>query len=194
MCFIRSMSPASRSWLPVAAGGQASDGRWTMNDSYSGRRLIGMTAILVSAFITWSMLPHPQILAQQSEIEPYLSALKSTTAKSKEALAMYTWQQQETVSVKGKVKKQDLYEVEVSRDGRTERTPIRLPDDSSSGVMHPAWRDWMIQKKAKELEEYAQQVRELAQNYIPPDLARLQEGLRQGELKVQPGGDPSEVR
>ena len=107
---------------------------------------------------------------------------------------MYTWQQQETVSVKGKVKKQDLYEVEVSRDGRTERTPIRLPDDSSSGTMQPAWRDWMIQKKAKELEEYAQQVRELAQNYIPPDLERLQEGLRQGELKVQPGGDPSEVR
>ena len=154
-----------------------------------------MITAIVTAFVVWSTLPHSEILAQQSEIEQYLGALKRTTAKSKAALAMYTWQQQETITVKNKTKKQDLYEVEVSRDGRIERTPIRLPDDTSPGdVTHPGLREWMIQKKAKELDEYAQQIRELAQSYVPPDLQRLEGSLQQGDLKLQPGSDPNEVR
>ena len=95
--------------------------------------------------------------------------------------------------MKGKTKKQDLYEVEVSPDGRVERTPIRLPDDTSPGTMHPGWREWMIQKKAKELDEYVQKIRELAQSYIPPDMQRLEDGLRQGALKLQPGSDANEI-
>ena len=186
--------PHIRSWPSVRAGGQASDGSERMKDSYSGRRLIAMTAAIVAAFVVWSTLPHPKILAQQSEIEPYLSALKSTLARSKAGLTMYTWQQQETVTVKGKTQKQELYEVEVSRDGRIERTPIRLPDDAAPGTTQPGLREWMIQKKTKALDDYAQQIRELAQSYVPPDVQRLEEDLQQGELKLQSGTDPNEIR
>jgi len=165
-----------------------------MNDSYSGRRLITMTAAIVTAFVVWSTLPRPEILAQQSEIERYLSVLKNIFAKSKVSLAMYTWQQQETVIVKGKTRKQELYEVEVSREGRIERTPIQLPDDAAPGTTNPGLREWMIQKKARELDDYAQQIRELTQSYVPPDLQRLEEGLRQGGLKLQTGSEPEEIR
>jgi len=82
--------PHIRPWPSVRAGGQASDASERMNGSYSGRRLIAMTVAIVTSFIAWSTLPHSEILAQQSEIESYLTTLKRTITKSKAALAMYT--------------------------------------------------------------------------------------------------------
>jgi hypothetical protein len=54
-----------------------------------------------------------QAQAQNPQIQERVTEIKQAAAANKQALAQYTWQEQETISVKGEVKKTKLYQVSV---------------------------------------------------------------------------------
>ena len=155
-----------------------------------------MMALVLIAFsiLGWLVAPRPAA-TQNSQVQQSVSEMKESAARNKQALAQYRWQQQETVSVKGKQKKQDLFQVELEPDGKQLRTPMAQEQDSSSSeTKHGALKRKLTEKKTGELIEYAQHIKELAQSYAPPDPARLQQAYQQGNVSIGAGSAAGEVR
>jgi hypothetical protein len=162
-----------------------------------------MMALVLIAFsiLGWLVAPRPAATqnsqVQQSQVQQSVNEMKESAARNKQALAQYRWQQQETVSVKGKQKKQDLFQVELEPDGKQLRTPMAQEQDqnsSSSETKHGALKRKLSEKKTGELIEYAQHIKELAQSYAPPDPTRLQQAYQQGNVSIGAGGAAGEVR
>ncbi len=74
----------------------------------------GSIATTVAALLL-SALPVP---AQSPELQQKLAEIKTAMAANKQALAHYTWQEQQTTSIKGDVKKQQVFQVSVGPDGQ----------------------------------------------------------------------------
>ncbi len=62
--------------------------------------------------------------AQNPELQQKLAEVKAASAANKQALARYTWQEQQTTSIKGDVKKQQVFQVRVGPDGQQQKTQI----------------------------------------------------------------------
>jgi hypothetical protein len=96
-------------------------------------------------------------------------------------LAQYTWQEQETVSVRGDVKKQALYQVVLGANGQAVKTDIT--QSQSSG------RTRGIRARiAQNYEDYGKQIAALAASYMQADPASLQTLYAQGKVSVGSAG------
>lgn len=111
---------------------------------------------------------------------------KQLMVVNREQLSKYTWQMQQTVSVSGDVKKEDLYAVQLGPDGQQMRALIAQPVAPPSGG-----RQHGIKHRMKEdFEQYAQQVGELAKSYAQLNPARVQQLYAAGNVSVRSGGAP----
>jgi hypothetical protein len=69
-------------------------------------------AVAIVASMELASLP---ATAQNPEVQQRLADVKEASAKNKQSLATYTWQEQDTISVKGEVKKQESFQVQNRR-------------------------------------------------------------------------------
>jgi hypothetical protein len=154
-------------------------------------RMTFCTSLIVAAFA----LPGSNAIAQNPELQKHLQAIKQSAAMNKEALARYQWQEQQTVSIKGEVKKQELYQVQMGPNGKPQKTLVGPQDssDSESGRRRGLKRK-IVEKKKEEYKDYAEQIAELARSYAQPDPQRLQEAFQQGNVTLGSGGAPNQVR
>jgi hypothetical protein len=127
----------------------------------------------------------PQAHAQDSARKQLLADVKQSMAANKQALAQYTWQEQQTISVKGEVKKQQLYSVQIGPDGKPQKTPMDQP--ASSGGSPGGIKGKIVEKKKSEYEDYGKQIAALAQSYMQADPAHLQQLYQQGQITLAPG-------
>jgi hypothetical protein len=113
--------------------------------------------------------------AQDIPLGQIIAAFADEQARNKTALAEYIWQQQEIVSIKDRLESQRLFQVEIGRDGRTEKMPLDLPEETSSSLKagHGV-QAWVAQKNKHALQQYARELQELAETYVEasPDLLR----------------------
>ncbi len=103
-----------------------------------------------------------------------IAALADEQARNKAALVEYIWQQQEIISVKDRLENQRLFQVEIGRDGRMEKIPLDLPEETSTSMKKQSVQEWVVQKKKHAMQEYARGLKELAESYVEanPDLLR----------------------
>ncbi len=73
-------------------------------------RALALSAIAAVAPLFISAL---LLQAQNPELQQKVGQIKEASAANKAALAHYTWQEQQTTSIKGDVKKQQIYQVRV---------------------------------------------------------------------------------
>ena len=139
-------------------------------------------------------LPALRTAAQSAEVQQRINEIKEQATRTKEALAQYRWQQQETITVKGKVTKQELFQVETGPQGRPLRVAIAREKDSSSSEAQHGIKQHLAEKKSRGLEHYALEIKDLALSYIPPDPARLQQSYLHGDASLAAGSVPGEVR
>jgi hypothetical protein len=150
---------------------------------------IPLLAILTIAFIPATGL---LVVAQNSEIQQRVAELKESAAANKQALAHYSWQQQQTTAIKGNVKDTKMFQVHVGPDGQQQKMEIEnMP--ASSGGGGPLKRH-IVEKKKTEYQDYGQQIAALAQEYARPDPERIQQAYQQGNLTLGPSGIPGEVK
>ncbi len=71
-------------------------------------------------------------MAQSPEVQQRLADVKAASAQNKQALATYTWQEQDTISLKGEVKKQESYQVRMGPDGKPLKHAAECP-----GLLYP---------------------------------------------------------
>jgi hypothetical protein len=153
-----------------------------------------MAAVLTAVSIAgWLIAPKPAV-SQNPQVQQHVSEIKEAAARNKEALAQYRWQEQETITIKGKVKKQDLFQVELGPDGKPLKIPMAQDDSASSSARQHGLKRKITEKKTEEFKDYAQQIKELAQSYIQTDSGKLQHAYQQGNVSIVAGGASGDVR
>src|SRR5271157_506366 len=120
-------------------------------------RLEGITVAVLALAATIS-------LAQNPQMEEKLMAIKQNMAMNKQKLAQYTWQETETISIKGDVKDTKVYQVQMV-NGQQQKTEVSDQKASSGGGRQGRVKEHVVEKKTEEYQEYGQQIGALAKQY-----------------------------
>lgn len=156
------------------------------------RRLIKLTTSPRSsaalALLGASLLCAQAGLAQSSSLQQKVQQAKALLAANRQQLSRYTWQMQETVSVRGEVKSQTTYQVQLNAAGKQVKT--ELSQSPQSGPQRQFGIRHRVEQRYK---QYAQQVGALAQSYAQLNPSRLQELYAQGDVSLKGAGTPDYV-
>ena len=111
--------------------------------------------------------------------------IQQSIAANQQRLAHYTWQEQQTVSLKGEVKSQTLYQVQMGPNGQPQKTQLSAPPPPPEGRR---MKERIIEKKEGELKDYAQQISALVHSYVPPNPQKMQQAFQQGSGSLSRAG------
>ena len=125
-------------------------------------------------------------LGDNVQLQARVAQIKSAIAANKQMLAQYTWQQFETISVKGDIKKQETYQVLIGPDGQQQKAPESEQSQSGRqrehGIKH---------HMTEEYENYGKAIAALAQSYAQPDPGKIQYVYQQGQVTLGSAGAPN---
>jgi hypothetical protein len=133
---------------------------------------------------------------QNADMQQKMADLKSSMAKNKQALAQYTWNEEVIISLKGQQKKTEHFQVRMGSDGKPQKTSLDQPQQAQdSGGRGGRFKQRVVASKKEEYEEYAEQMKALTQQYIPPDKDAIQGAYAKGNVSFTPGaGSPNEIK
>jgi len=95
-------------------------------EKFMHNRIAKLSAFALSAAAAFGIMAYStsQSFAQNPQLEQKLQEIKQASAANKQALARYTWQEQQTISLKGDVKKTQLFQVSIGPDGQQQKTEL----------------------------------------------------------------------
>jgi hypothetical protein len=126
--------------------------------------------------------------AQNPQIQQRVQEIKQSTAANKQALAKYTWEEQQTISLKGEVKKVQTFLVRIGPDGKQQKQEMNAqPAAQPSGGR---LKRHIVEKKKEEFQEYGEQIAALAKQYAQFDPDTFQDAYQKGNVSFQP--DPGD--
>jgi len=137
------------------------------------------------------------LFAQNPGLQQRIAEFKQSMAANQQALMQYTWREQDTISLKGEEKKQEVFQVRLGPDGKSQKTAVESPDsDNSSGGGRRQGRvkKHVVEKKKEEFKDYADSIKDLIQQYVPPSKERVAQAQQQGNISAGPAGAPGELR
>src|SRR5579862_6969909 len=150
--------------------------------------------LAVSAAVVFA----PPARGQNQELQERVAEIKEAVAKNKQAMAQYTWVEQVSISLKGEQKKQEHFQVRLGPDGKPQKTSLDPPPaDSSSdqGGRRGRVKQHVVEKKKEEYKDYADQMKALAQQYVPPSKQLLEQASQKGNIALSPvAGAPGQVQ
>lgn len=129
------------------------------------------TLALASFMFGTAAFASPTLSQRMTQIDQAFQA-------NQQALAQYTWQQQELITVNGSVQKQALYQVKPVSGGLPSRTLV----GRATSHLSP------------DEESYAEQIAGLAANYAQPLPGKLVQLLNQGLAIIKPTDNPDVVK
>jgi hypothetical protein len=160
-----------------------------MKITESGVLKCNFAALLVFLFSAASL---PWSRAQNPELQERVAEVKEAAARNKQALAQYTWVEQVNISLKGELKKQERFQVRLGPDGKPQKTSLDPPPEEPSGGR---LKKHIVEKKKEEYKEYADKMKTLAQQYVPPEKDLLEQAYQQGNILIGPvAGNPEVVQ
>ena len=126
--------------------------------------------------------------AQNQQLADKLLALKQNQAANKKKLAQYTWQETETISIKGEVKDTKVYQVQLGPDGKPQKTEVENQQAQQSG-REGRLKKRVVAKKKEEFQVYGESIAALAKQYTSPNPERLMQAKQAGNISLQLGGN-----
>jgi hypothetical protein len=151
-----------------------------------GLRYSTIRLVLTATLFGLAPFGSPAIAQDAASLQARLAEVKVASAANKQALSHYNWQESVTTSIKGEVKKQQLFLVSVGPDGQQQKSEINAqPAAQPSGGR---LKRHIVAKKTAEFKDYGEQIADLARQYTQPDPSRLQNALQQGNISMQLGG------
>src|SRR5258708_28940554 len=112
----------------------------------TGPRSFLANACLLASLWVLAFPANPRALPQNPQLQERVTEIKQAAALNKQTLAQYTWQEQQTISIKGNVKKQKLFLVRLGPRGKPTKTEINPQDQTSSGCK-PRFKHRIVEKK-----------------------------------------------
>jgi hypothetical protein len=155
---------------------------------------VGLSSLLPILVMSWAAIaPFSFAAPPGQELQQRVAEIKEAAAKNKQSLGQYTWNELVVISLKGEQKKQEHFQVRLGPDGKPQKTSLDAPDETpeSGGRL----KRHIVEKKKEEYKEYADRMRELAQQYVPPDRDLIQSAYQQGNIAIIPGGGvPNQIK
>ncbi len=143
-------------------------------------------AIVLAIAGSASLLLLAPATAQNQQMDQKLMAIKDAQAANKQKLSQYTWQETETISIKGNVKGTKTYQVQMGPDGQPQKTEIN-DQKAQSGGREGRAKERIVQKETGEYQQYGQQIGALAKQYTTPNPEALMQAKQAGNISLQPG-------
>src|SRR5271169_4061779 len=106
-------------------------------------------ALALAAAISTAVLATTPAQAQSQQMEQKLMAIKQAQETNKQKLAQYTWQETETISIKGNVKDTKVYQVQMV-NGQQQKTLLNDQKAQSGGGRQGRVKEHAIEKKTEE--------------------------------------------
>ena len=129
-------------------------------------------------------------VAQNPELQQKIAEVKQAAAANKQALAQYTWVEQVTISLKGEQKKQEHFQVRLGPDGKPQKQSLDPPPQPQAseggGGRGGRLKEHVVEKKKEEYKDYADQIKSLIAQYVPPDKDKLEQAAQKGNIAVSP--------
>ena len=133
------------------------------------------------------------LLAQNQEMRERVAEAKEAAARNKQELAQYTWVEQVTISLKGEEKKQEHFQVRLGPDGKPQKQSLDAP--AAPPEHEGRLKKHIVEKKTEEYKEYADQIKALIEQYVPPERDLLSQAYDKGNIMVGPQpGMPGQYR
>jgi hypothetical protein len=144
---------------------------------------ISSTALLTGLSVGVLAISALEATAQSPALQEKVAQIKQAAAANKAALAHYTWQEQQQISLKGDVKSTKLYQVVIT-NGQQQKSEISgTPQAAPSGGR---LKRHIVEKKTDEFTEYGQQIAALAKQYAAPNPTAMDQAKAQGNISLQP--------
>lgn len=141
------------------------------------RSLVTLFCFVVGASFAWLLV------AQDPEVQQKVAQIKEAAAANKQALAQYTWVETDTISLKGEQKKQEHFQVRMGADGKPQKTSLDAPA-APAAPSGGRLKQHVVEKKKEEYKDYADQIKALIQQYLPPDKDALEQARQKGNITV----------
>ncbi|HTP69512.1 MAG TPA: hypothetical protein VMJ35_11460 [Dongiaceae bacterium] len=155
-------------------------------------RTIHLCALAVVSAALIAAFP-PVLPAQNPEMQQRVAEAKEAAARNKQLLAQYTWVEQVTISLKGEQKKQEHFQVRLGPDGKPQKQSLDPPP--APPEHEGRLKKHIVEKKKEEYKEYADQIKDLIQQYVPPEKDKLEQAFQSGNLMLGPEtGAPGQYR
>jgi len=133
------------------------------------------------------------VSAQNQEMQERVAELKQAMAQNKQALAQYTWVEQVTISLKGEQKKQEHFQIRLGPDGKPQKTSLDPPP--APPEHEGRLKKHVVEKKKEEYKDYADQIKALIQQYVPPEKDLIEQARAKGNIMMGPeAGAPEQYR
>jgi hypothetical protein len=142
------------------------------------------TIVLTASVISAVSLSYFVAFAQSPELEQKMMAIKQASAENKQKLAMYSWQETETISIKGNVKDTKVYQVHMM-GGQQQK--VLMEDAKAAAPSGGRMKQRVIANKTEEYQEYGQSIGALAKQYTTPNPDLLMQAKQAGNVSFQPG-------
>src|SRR6516164_8658282 len=88
--------------------------------------------------------------------------------------------------------KQEHFQVQLGPDGKPQKTSLDPPPDNSGH--EGRLKKHIVEKKKEEYKEYADSIKTLVQQYVPPEKDLIEHARQQGNIMTGPAGAPGEFR
>src|SRR5271165_5584314 len=108
-------------------------------------------ALALTVAISAGLLATTPAQAQSQQMEQKLMAIKQAQETNKQKIAQYTWQETETISIKGNVKDTKVYQVQMV-NGQPQKTLLN-DQKAQSGGREGRVKERVIQKETGEYEQ-----------------------------------------
>ncbi len=154
---------------------------------------------LISLVLAMGAASAHSVVAQNPEVQQKVADLKAAMAQNKQALAQYTWVETTTISLKGEQKKQERSQVRLGPDGKPQKTSLDPPaqpaQPASSGGRGGRVKQHVVEKKTGEYKDYADSIKTLIQQYVPPDKDAIDQARQKGNISASPeAGTPGQFK
>src|SRR5664279_539381 len=143
-------------------------------------------ALALTVAISAGVLAITPAAAQNQQMEQKLMAIKDAQAANKQKLAQYTWQETETITIKGNVKDTKVYQIQMV-NGQQQKTLLNDQKAGSSGGREGRVKEHAIEKKTEEYQDYGQSIGALAKEYTAPNPEALMAAKQAATVSLQPG-------
>src|SRR5664279_3807939 len=150
-------------------------------------RLAALAAVAIAAMVA-AVAP---LAAQNPQVQEKLAALKQSIAANKQAMAQYSWQELETISVKGEVKDTKTYQVQMGPNGQPQKTEVG--NEPAQQGHEGRLKKRVVTHVTDEYQQYGQQIAALAKQYNPPSAPKLEAAYKQGNVSLDLGGGAGTV-
>jgi hypothetical protein len=131
-----------------------------------------------------------KLIAQNPELQQKIAEVKQAAAANKQALAQYTWVEQVTISLKGEQKKQEHFQVRLGPDGKPQKQSLDPPSqpaaEPAGGGRGGRVKEHVVEKKKEEYKDYADQIKSLIEQYVPPEKELLEQAAQKGNIALSP--------